>query len=297
MEQNTNYGSGIRILPTGPYSILRVIATERSPDSPSEITAIATIDVMLDDLCCHFGEVTCATFGRRTGGCLSEAPACMPADLVRAVWEPFPPDLLVSHDLSMQALAFPRAITGVLPWIGTLRVARTAWKVHQAHLPGEILAARRLDDLGIEPPGEEPFRPAVREVLQVASLVDAMVASPDVRWWASSHASGAHALRPVLGEFHADYALQGMLDLTAAAPVSPSELPGPWDDDEAWRALPLDDLLPYAGSAGDGSDGLAAAEVRRRTAGLGPADDPPLASVLLRRVRFDIPEIGRCDGW
>ena len=49
-----------------------------------------------------------------------------PSDLARVVWEPAALDVLVAHDLAMQHLVFPAAVTGRLPWIGTLRVARLA---------------------------------------------------------------------------------------------------------------------------------------------------------------------------
>ena len=70
-----------------------------------------------------------------------------------------------------------------------------------------------------------------------------MVASLEVRRLAANHPSDAHALRPALGELAADFALQGMLDMSATEPR-----PAPWDDDDAWRSVPLDDLFPFAGS-------------------------------------------------
>lgn len=297
MEHRPNDPAGFKVQPVGPCSVIRVLAIERSPEAPCEVTAIARVDIMLDDFRCHVGDVACVIFGRRPGGYLSDPPACRPADLVRAIWEPAAPDLLVAHDLAMARLVFPAAITGLLPWIGTLRVARLAWGNDLSHLPGEILAAKNLDDLGIKVETEPVHRPAVREARQVACLVDGMVASVDVRRWAAGHPSAAHALRPALGEMTANFALQGMLDMSAAGPAPPSELPAPWDDDDVWRSVPLDDLLPFAGSDEDRSGGLALTEVKRRTAGLGAPEQPTRVPVLLRRVLFDIPEEGRCDGW
>ena len=283
----------------GPCSVLRVIATARNPDAPLEVTAIGSVDIMLDDVCCRFSEVAHATYGRRAGGYHGEAPPCGPVDLARAVWAPFAPDVLVAHDLPAQLQVFPRAITGVLPWISTLRVARTAWHCGWTSSPVEILAARRLNDLGVKGNSKAPFRAVVREALQVASLVEGMVASVDVRQWSITNPSAAHALRPALGELAADYALQGMLDMSAVKPAPMSRLywPGPWDNEEAWRAPLLDDLDAYAESAEDDSQGMAMAEVRRRTVGLDACETLTHTPVLIRRKRFDDPEEGRCDRW
>ncbi len=297
MEQPPDYVSRFRVAPLGPCSVLRVLTTERAPDAPSAITAIGRIDIMLDDAGCHYAEADGTTFGRRNGGYMGERAVCQPADLVRAVWAPFAPDVLVTHDLSAQLLAFPRAITGCLPWISTLRVARTVWGSDVAHRPTDILAALALGDPGVEVEGKRPFRPAVREALRVAWLVEAMVGSLDVRKWSAHAPSGVHALRFMLEDLAPDGALQSMLEISAGAPVLPSEWPGPWEDDDAWRALPLDDLLAYAGSDEDRSYGLALAEVSRRTSGLGSPEALCSAPVLLRRAPFDMLGKGRCDGW
>ena len=292
MEQPPDYVSRFRVTPLGPCSVLRVITTERAPDAPSAITAIGRIDVMLDGSGCHYSEADGAAFGRRDGGYMGERAVCQPADLVRAVWAPYAPDVLVTHDLSAQLLAFPRAITGCLPWISTLRVARTVLGNDVAHRPADILAAMALGDPGVEVEGKRPFRPAVLEALRTAWLVDAMVGS-----LGAAHApSGVHALRPLLGDLAADSALQSMLEMSAGGPVLPSEWPGPWEDDDAWRELPLDDLLAYAGSDEDWSDGLALAEVRRRTSGLGSPEALYSAPVLLRRA-LDVQGKGCYDGW
>ena len=296
MGRKPNDLAGFDVQPVGPCNVIRVIAIERSSEAPCEVTAVARVDIILDDLGCHFGGVACFRFGRRAGGYLGEPPACRPVDLMGAVWEPAAPDVLVAHDITMQRLIIPSAITGLLPWIGTLRIARLAWGNDLPHTPGEILAAKGFDDPGMAE-SEPVVRPAVREALQVASLVDSMLASMDVRRWAADHPSAAHALRPALGEMAADFALQSMLDMSAAGRSPPSEWPAPWDDDDVWRSVPLDDLLPFAGSDEDRSGGLALTEVRRRTAGLGSPEQVIRAPVLLRRLRFDIPEEGRCDGW
>ena len=138
---------------------------------------------------------------------------------------------------------------------------------------------------------------AERSVLEVAALVQAMVASQDVRCWSSAHGSAAHALRPLLGDLPADYALQAMLDMSANGVPASRNWPGPWDAEDAWRALPFDDLLQFAGSESDDSQGMAVAEVHRRTAGSPLPEAPPGRRVLLRRVQFGVPEGGRCDGW
>ncbi len=297
MEQRANLAEHFGAAPSGPYSLLRLLATSRPPEAPAEIAAIARVDMMLDDMGWYVGEVSSAAFGRRTGGSQVGAPACTPRDLARAAWEPFAPDLLVAHDMSLERLSFPPAITGYLPWIGTLRVACRAWDAGTGDTASELIARRTLPHDPCLAEGDGPATTAERGVLEVATLVQAMVASQDVRCWASTHGSAAHALRPLLGDLPADYALQAMLDMSACGVRASREWPGPWDTEDAWRALPFEDLLQFAGSASDDSQGLAVAEVRRRAAGSPLPEAPPSGRVLLRRVQFGVPEGGRCDGW
>ena len=297
MGQKPNHHGPTRVLPAGPYSVIRVLATERSPEAPCEVTAIAHVDITLDDDGCRFGEVVCVTFGRRAGGYLSVPSVCRPMDLVRAIWEPNAPHVLAAHDLCLQRLIFPAAITAPLPWIGTLRVARRAWSDHLPHQPGEILATKRLANLSIAPSSGQALRPVARKALQVASLIGGLVASAEVRHWGASQPTATHALRPVLGVLAAEFALQAMVEMSTAGLAPLLEMPGPWDDAVAWRAVPLDDLVAFAGSNDDGSGGLALAEVRRRTAGQHVSEPQGHTPVLLRRGRFDVPEGGRCDGW
>ncbi len=297
MEQKANLAEHFGAAPSGPYSILRLLATARPPEAPAEIAAIARVDMMLDDMGWYVGEIWSAAFGRRTGGSLTDAPACTPGDIARAAWEPFAPDLLVAHDLSVERLSFPPAITGYLPWIGTLRVACRAWDAATGDTASEIIAHRTLPYDGGPAQADGSAAKAERGVLEIAALVQAMVASQDVRCWASTHGSAAHALRPLLGDLPADYALQAMLDMSATGVPASRNWPGPWDTEAAWRALPLDDLLQFAGSASDDSGGMAVAEVHRRNAGSPIPQALPSGRVLLRRVQFGVPEGGRCDGW
>ena len=282
-----NYREAFGAEPTGPCSIMRIIATTRSPDAPAEVIALATVEIMLDDVGCYIGTPTIATFGGRTGGCRIEEPACTPRDLARAIWEPYAPDVIVAHDLATERRCLPPAITGPLPWIGTLRVARRAWGIGDESRPSEIIARRKIpSDADPDLDGDDrPGASALQEVMQVTSLVQAMVESFEVRRWAAAHSSGAHALRTLLDEMLADFALQGMVDMSALEAPSSWNWPGPWNDDDVWRAIPLDDLQTYAGSEADrlprfGHGRSEAADRRRRRRGAVARPRAPPARAL-----------------
>ena len=139
------------------------------------------MDVVVNDAGYRFGPLLSHAYGRTVGGKCTATPACTPGDRARAVWSPHAPDALVGFDVSTSRLLFPSAITGGVPWIGGLRVARHAWPDMHAETLEDILVARGMAEeaQAISDKGAE--LDASREVLGMAHLTRDMLSAIDVR--------------------------------------------------------------------------------------------------------------------
>lgn len=185
--------------------------------------------------------------------------------MAQAVWGNWAPDALVAHDVPRAQAVFGAAVHG-LSWIDTYRVARQAWPDMRDFRLEPLLAQRGLMGAAWELPGFDRLSPAGRDVRMVAVLAVAMLSDSAVQELPLPPCPGRADLRPVLGSYAMDPRLYQLMRLSQTE-VAPLEMPpGPWDDEEAWWAVPASDLRWYAAVASEPNwtCEAAAAELRRR---------------------------------
>ena len=281
--QTIDHETRFHVRPIGPANVLRLVSAARSGAEADEIEELARLDLLVDDAGCHFGVPFAETFGRRDGAARTAEPACTPGHVARAVWSPDRPDALVAFDMAEARRSFLPSLCGDVPWIGALRVTRHAWPEFKGNALSEILAHRGMSDESGAIREANPERPAAQEVLRMAYLVRDMLSCMDVRCTVPFHPDPADRLRPLLGEFAADFALQGLINLSAVPAVSLRLPPDPWDVDD-WMALPMDDLVCYARADGEHWGPSARVELSRRLGATTRATQQTRPRVLLRRA-------------
>ena len=260
---------------------LRVVAATTDRTAAAAVVELARLDLIVADAGIDAGPPMSKTF--EPHGYHGAGTSCTPIHVAQAVWSRWAPDALVAHDVPRAEMVFGAAVRG-LPWIDTYRVARQAWPdVRDFHLE-PLLARLGLMGAAWELDGFGQLSPAGREVCMGAVLAAAMLSDPAVQDLPMPPCPGVFDLRPVLGPHAMDPRLYRLMRLSQAE-VEPLEMPpDPWDDEEAWWAVPASDLRWYAAAArrADWTRTAAAAELRRREQAQAQSGDRP-PPILLRR--------------
>lgn len=242
---------------------LRVVAATTDRTAAARVLELARLDLILTGEGFEAGPPMTKAF--EPYGYAGTGPLCTPIHVAQAAWGNWAPDALVAHDVPRTHAVLGAAVPG-LSWIDTYRVARQAWPdARDFHLE-PLLAQRGLMGAAWELPGFDQLSPAGRNVRMVAVLAVAMLSDLAVQELPMPPCPGRADLRPVLGSHAMDPRLDQLMRLSQTE-VEPLEMPpGPWDDEEAWWAVPASDLRWYAAAArGAGwTRTAAAAELRRR---------------------------------
>lgn len=242
---------------------LRVVAATTDQTAAAAVRELARLDLILTRAGVEVGPPMTKSF--EPHGYAGTGPLCTPIHVAQAAWGNWAPDALVAHDVPRAQMVFGVAVPG-LSWIDTYRVARQAWPdVNDLRLE-PLLAQRGLMGAAWECPGFGQLSPAGREVRMAAVLLVAMLSDAAVQDLPMPSCPAAFDLQPVLGPHAMDPRVYRLMRLSQAE-VEPLEMPpGPWDDDEAWWAVPASDLRWYAAAArwAGWTRTAAAAELRRR---------------------------------
>lgn len=225
---------------------LRVLAATTDRTVAAPVRELARLDLILTSEGFEVGPPMVKGF--EPYGYAGTGPLCTPIHVAQAAWGNWAPDALVAHDVPRAQAVFGAAVPG-LSWIDTYRVARQAWPdTRDFHLE-PLLAQQGLMGAAWELPGFDQLSPAGREVRMCGVLAASMLSDPAVQALPAPPCPAVFDLRSVLGPHAMDPRLQQLMRLSQAE-VEPLEMPpAPWDDDEAWWAVPASDLRWHAAPA------------------------------------------------